>query len=96
MIRRNLGRASGIALCAALAVFLSACGNAAPAPSQTPSPTATIVAVPATVMTHPVQDREDCRKCHVEGIARSKKMPADHSGYSNETCGLCHKQIGEK
>jgi hypothetical protein len=79
-----------------VALGTSACGQSATSSASALTPAAQVVVTPGPVMTHPVEGRDDCRSCHVNGPDRVKKMPADHANYANDTCRLCHKQIGEQ
>jgi hypothetical protein len=40
-------------------------------------------------------NRTNCLACHGKGIAGAAKIPATHSGRTNETCMLCHRAEGE-
>ena len=41
---------------------------------------------------HAPDARLDCNLCHATGVGGSPKMPADHTGRTNEMCSQCHQQ----
>ena len=43
---------------------------------------------------HPLEGRDACLGCHEEGLVGAPKVPADHSGRTNEMCRLCHQLAG--
>ncbi len=49
-------------------------------------------AVPA--IPHPTEGREACLACHEAGVGGASKIPDDHVGRTEETCGLCHAAAG--
>lgn len=40
---------------------------------------------------HAVTGHENCLLCHGEGIGGATRVPADHTGRTDETCQVCHK-----
>jgi formate-dependent nitrite reductase cytochrome c552 subunit len=74
-----------------------------PGPVRTTSPTATVIARPATASSpvpttnsipripHSLQGRDNCLACHATGLGGSPKVPASHAGRTNETCRICHQ-----
>ncbi len=60
---------------------------ATPAPA-TATPTQEASA-PASAIPHPLEGYEDCITCH--NIGGMKPFPADHEGFTKETCTTCHK-----
>jgi hypothetical protein len=46
---------------------------------------AAVLAIP-----HPVEGREACLACHEAGLGGASKIPDDHVGRADETCGQCH------
>lgn len=70
----------------------------AASPSATPLPRQTAAATPASTTSaipripHPLQGRDNCLTCHATGLGGSPKIPASHTGRTNETCRTCHQQ----
>jgi hypothetical protein len=73
-----------------------------PTPAPTPTPTATPTAVPTPTSTPTPASSgppdipsghapSNCTACHATGIGGAPKSPDDHSGYTEEMCGTCHK-----
>ncbi len=54
------------------------------------SPTPPVPVTPPLVP-HTLEGRSSCLACHETGIGEASKIPADHSGRSNEACLSCHK-----
>ena len=78
--------------------------TATPTPIPTPTPTATPTAVPTPTPTATPTPSSDgppnipsghatsgCTLCHATGIGGAPKSPDDHSGYTEQVCGGCHK-----
>lgn len=53
-------------------------------------PTMEEAALAIRALPHDVAGQEDCLMCHGEGIVGAAKVPADHTGRTNDTCQLCH------
>ncbi len=66
----------------------------AAAPSEV-SPGEISPAPPAAVVPpqvpHTLEGRADCLACHQTGVGETPKIPADHSGRTNNVCLSCHK-----
>jgi cytochrome c553 len=39
---------------------------------------------------HPLEGRDDCRRCHETGVGGAPQFPADHVDRANEVCLVCH------
>lgn len=57
-----------------------------PAAEEPATPPATPVAIP-----HTLEGRADCLVCHQTGVGGASKIPADHSGRTNDACTTCHE-----
>lgn len=68
-------------------------------PSTEPTAAPTAATKPATGGTpripHLLQNRENCLACHATGIGGANKIPANHTGRTNETCRGCHPSAAE-
>jgi hypothetical protein len=51
-------------------------------------------AVP-TALPHDVAGREQCAMCHGGTMEGMKAVPANHKGYDNKNCTLCHTPAGK-
>jgi hypothetical protein len=49
----------------------------------------TSILVESPSIPHPLEGLQDCLLCH-DPAGRSVPAPADHVGFSNEQCGICH------
>ena len=81
-----------------LVPLLSACGGQAPAPTPAPVPPPTTAPAPTpkptptpTATPHTLEGHADCLMCHETGVGEATKIPADHTGRTNDTCTTCHK-----
>lgn len=54
------------------------------------SETGAVAAGGPPTIPHSLVGRENCLACHQDGIGGATKVPADHSGRTNETCQGCH------
>jgi cytochrome c553 len=65
-----------------------------PAPTGvTPIPEEVSPTPPVTppLVPHTLEERSSCLTCHQTGIGEASKIPADHSGRSNDVCLSCHQ-----